>query len=77
MRQILQIARIEKGVLKNFAKITRKHMYPSLFFKKVAGLRPATSLKKRLRQRCFPDNFAKLLRTPILWNICERLLLLL
>ena len=27
-------------------------------------LRPATLLKKRRWQRCFPVNFAKLLRTP-------------
>ena len=52
------------GVLKNFAKFTRKHQSQSLFFNKVAGLRPATLLKKRLWHRCFPANFAKLLRTP-------------
>ena len=27
----------EKGVLRNFAKFTRKHLCQSLFFKKVAG----------------------------------------
>ena len=32
-------------------------------------------LNKRLRHRCFPMNFGKFLRTPILKNICERLLL--
>ena len=31
----------------------------SLKFGKVAGLRPPTLLKKRLRYRCFPVNFAK------------------
>ena len=31
--------------------------------------------KKRLQHRCFPVKFAKILRTPILNNICERLLL--
>ena len=36
------------------------------FFNKVAGLRPATLLKKRLWHRCFPVNFAKFLRTPFL-----------
>ena len=30
-----------------------------VFFNKVAGLRPATLLKKRLWQGCFPVNFAK------------------
>ena len=29
---------------------------------------PATLLKKRLWQRCFPVNFAKFLRTPFLKN---------
>ena len=28
----------KKGVLKNFAKFTRKHRYQSLFFNNVAGL---------------------------------------
>ena len=32
-------------------------------------------IKKRLQRRCFPVNIAKLLRTSILKNICERLLL--
>ena len=29
-----------KGVLRNFTKVTRKHLCQSLFFNKVAGLRP-------------------------------------
>ena len=29
----------KKGVLRNFAKFIGKHMYQSLFFNKVAGLR--------------------------------------
>ena len=53
----------KKGVLRKFAKITGKHLCQSLFFNKVAGLRLATSLKKRLWHRCFPVNFAKFLRT--------------
>ena len=36
----------KKGVLRNFAKFTGKHLCQSLFFNKVAGLRPATLLKK-------------------------------
>ena len=32
-------------------------------------------IKKRLQHRCFPINIAKFLRTPILKNICECLLL--
>ena len=38
----------KKGVLRNFAKFTGKYLCQSLFFNKVAGLRPATFLKKRL-----------------------------
>ena len=34
------------------------------FFNKVAGLRLATLLKKRLWHKCFLMNFAKFLRTP-------------
>ena len=35
----------KKGILRNFAKFTRKHLYQSLDFDKVAGLRPAILLK--------------------------------
>ena len=51
----------EKGALRNFAKFTGKHLCQSLFFNKVAGLRPATLLKRRLWHKCFPANFAKFL----------------
>ena len=54
----------KKGVLRNFAKFTGKRLYQSLFFKKVAGFRPITLLKKRLGHRCFPVNLMKFLRTP-------------
>ena len=53
---------MKKGVLKNFAKFTGKHLCQSLFLNKVAELRPATLLKKRPWHRCFPVNFAKLVR---------------
>ena len=43
----------KKGALKIFTKFTGKHLCQSLFFNKVAGLRPATLLKMRLWQRCF------------------------
>ena len=52
----------KKGVLREFTKFTGKHLCQSLFFNKVAGLRPATLLKKRLWHRCFPVNFVKFLR---------------
>ena len=57
----------EKGVLRNFAKLTGKHPRKILFFNKVAGLNPAALLKKRLWRRCFPVNFVKILSTPIDW----------
>ena len=63
-------------VLRNFAKFTRKHLCQSLVLNKVAGLRPATLLKKRLWHRWFeflsfwvlnfefPVSFGKFLITP-------------
>ena len=51
----------KKGFLRNFAEQLRW----SLFFNKVAGLRPATLLKKRLWRRCFSLNFVKFLRTAL------------
>ena len=66
---------LEKGALRIFAKLTGKHLCQSLFFNKVAGLRPATLLKKRLRHRCFPVSFVKFLRTPLLENASGLLLL--
>ena len=63
----------KKGVLRNFAKFTREQLCQSLFFNKVAGLRPL--LKKRLWHRCFPVNFANFLRIPFLTQLLWGLLL--
>ena len=41
---------MKKDVLENFTKFTGKHLYQRFFFNKVAGLRPATLLKKSLAQ---------------------------
>ena len=54
----------KKGVYKNFARRTGKHLCQSLFLNKIAGLGPATLLKKRLWHRCFLVSFAKFLITP-------------
>ena len=67
------------GALKNFAKFTGKQLCKSLFFNKVAGLRPVTLLKNRLWHWYFPVNFAKFLRTPFLneplrWLLLQRVL---
>ena len=43
-------------------------------FNKVAG-QACNFIKKRLQHRCFPVKIVKLVRTPILKNTCERLLL--
>ena len=45
-------------------------------FNNAADLQVCDFIKKRLQQRCFPVIIAKFLRTPILKNICKRLLLL-
>ena len=63
---------VRKGILRNFAKFTGKHLCKSLFFNKVANLRSVALLKMRL---CFPVNFVKFLRTPFLQNTSWRLLL--
>ena len=67
---------LKKGVLRNFAKFTGKHLYQSLFFNKVTGLNPASLLKKRLWHRYFPVSFAKFLRTPFFTEHPPWLLLL-
>ena len=64
----------KKGVLRNF-KINRKTPVPESLFNTVAGLTPATLLKKRLWLMCFPVNFVKFLRTRFLQNTSGRLLL--
>ena len=55
---------VKKGVLRNFAKFTEKHLCQSPLFNKVAGLKSATLIKKRHWHVFFPLNFAKFLRTP-------------
>ena len=58
----------KKSVLKNFTKFTGKHLCQSLFFNKVAGLRPETCnfIEKIIWHKIFPENFAKFPRTPFL-----------
>ena len=43
-------------------------------FNKYAGVEVCDSIKKGLQLSCFSLNFGKFLRTPILKNICERVL---
>ena len=49
-------------------------MFKSLL-NKAAGLQSCRFIKKRLQRKCFFVNITKLLRTRILKNVCERLLL--
>ena len=63
----------KKGVLTNFTKFKGKDLCQSFFINNVAG--PATLLKKRLLQRCFPANFEKFLKTPFFMeHLCWLLL---
>ena len=50
------------AVLNIFVKFTGKHLSQRLVFNNIAGL------KQRLLHRCFPVNFAKILRTTFLCN---------
>ena len=50
---------VGKIVLRNFTKFKGKHLCQSLFFNKVARLRPATLLEKIPRHRCQVCSFIK------------------
>ena len=58
---------VRKGVLRNSAKFSGKHLCQSLFFNKVTFFK-LTLLKKRVLCTCFPVNFAKCFRAPFLQN---------
>ena len=51
-----------KGVLRNFAKFTGKQLCQSLFFNKVAGLRPEACnfIKKETLAKVFSCDFCKI-----------------
>ena len=57
--------------LRNFTKFKGKHLCQSLFFHKVAGLRPSTLWKKKLWDRCVPVNVAKSLRKLFYLSRCQ------
>ena len=61
-----------KSCSQKFRNIHREILVLECLFNKIAGLQVS---RKRLQHRCFPGNIAKVLRTPILKKICERLLL--
>ena len=59
-------------VLKN---VHKKTPVQELLFNIVSGLEDSSFIKKRFQHKYFLVNIAKFLRTPILKNICEWLLL--
>ena len=54
------------GILENFAKFTAKHLWKSVFFNKVLGLRTATLYKKKTLERVFPVNLAKFCKNTVI-----------
>ena len=44
----------------------------TLFMLHFLGIQASNFIKKKLHHKCFPVKFVKILRTPILENICER-----
>ena len=71
---------IKKAILTNFVIFTGKHLCWGLFFDKVAGLQASNFqacnfIKKRLQHRYYLVKIGKSIRTPILRNIWEWLLL--
>ena len=48
------------GFLKNFGKLTGKHLCQKFFLEKVAHHLSCNFIKKRLQHRCFTVNFVKL-----------------
>ena len=63
---------VRKDVLRNFAKLTGKHLCQGLF---MSGPKAGIFIKNRLWHRCFPVKFAKFLRTTFSQNTSGRLLL--
>ena len=66
---------MKKAALKNFLNIHRKTSVVEPRFKNFAGLEAYNLIKKDFSTGLFPENTEKILRTPILKNICEQLLL--
>ena len=69
----LRVLWISEGMYSwKYRNIHRKTSASESLFHKVAG-QTCNFIKKRLQQRCFPMNIAKLLRSPILKSIWKRL----
>ena len=57
---------VKKVFLRNFGKFIGKHLRQSFYFNKVAGLSPATLLKKKLLWFCEISKNTFFYRTPLL-----------
>ena len=66
-RNIHQRYSVKKVFLK-ISQISQENTWIGVFFDKVEVLQSASFLRKRLQHKCFPVNFAKLLRIK---NICK------
>ena len=64
-----------KGCSQKFRNIHRKTLVLGSHFNNVAGLHACNFFKKSFQHRCFPGNIPNFLKTSILKNIYERLLL--
>ena len=64
-----------KAVIKSYYEKKKCARVETKSLSEGADLQACNFIKKILQHRCFPVNIAKLLRTPVLKNICERLLL--
>ena len=64
-----------KKVFLEISQNSQENTCAGVFFNKVAGLRPATLLKKRLWHRCFPVKNVEFLRTPFFIESLRWLLL--
>ena len=73
--QMQQFGERRCSITEILTKFTGKYLYQNLYLNKVPAWRHATLLKQKLWHSCFSVIFVKSLRTPILQNICERLLL--
>ena len=79
IRSSHQRCSMKKGVLRNFTKFTGKHLCQSLFFNKVAGLRPQTCnfIKKEPLAQVFCcefcENSKNTLFTEHLWTSASEL----
>ena len=67
--------RIQKQPPEVFLKIWQISQENTCVRVSFLSLQACNVIKKRLLHRCFPVKFEKYLRSPILKNICERLLL--